>query len=93
MEDKKKSVGELRREALCYAPKNGYANRISADEETAMRAYCEDYKKFLGRRQDRAGVCGRGHPQAEARGFKAFTRGMGAQARGTRFTAPTGARA
>ena len=41
MEDKKKSVGELRREALCYAPKNGY-DRISADEETAMRAYCED---------------------------------------------------
>ena len=75
MEDKKKSVGELRREALCYAPKNGY-DRISADEETAMRAYCEDYKKFLDAGKTERECVDEAIRQAEARGFKAFTRGM-----------------
>ena len=75
MEDKKKSVGELRREALCYAPKNGY-DRISADEETAMRAYCEDYKKFLDAGKTERECVDEAIRQAEARGFKEFTRGM-----------------
>ena len=33
-------------EKLAYAPKNGY-ERLSAEEERAMHAYCEDYKDFL----------------------------------------------
>ena len=33
-------------EKLLYAPKNGY-DRLSAEEEKAMNAYCEDYKEFL----------------------------------------------
>ena len=33
-------------EKLLYAPKNGY-DRLSAEDEKAMEAYCEDYKKFL----------------------------------------------
>ena len=33
-------------EKLAYAPKNGY-ERLSAEEEQAMHAYCEDYKDFL----------------------------------------------
>ena len=36
MEDKKKTPGELRREALLYSPKNGY-DRLSAEDEAAMR--------------------------------------------------------
>ena len=32
-------------EKLAYAPKNGY-ERLSAEEERAMHAYCEDYKDF-----------------------------------------------
>ncbi len=75
MEDKKKSVGELRREALCYAPKNGY-DRISADEEAAMRAYCEEYKKFLDAGKTERECVDEAIRQAEARGFKPFVRGM-----------------
>ena len=33
-------------EKLLYAPKNGY-DRLSAEDEKAMNAYCEDYKDFL----------------------------------------------
>lgn len=33
-------------EKLLYAPKNGY-DRLSAEDEKAMEAYCEDYKDFL----------------------------------------------
>ncbi|MBU5434566.1 aminopeptidase [Pseudoflavonifractor sp. MSJ-37] len=75
MDDKKKSLGDLRREALCYAPKNGY-DRISADEEAAMRAYCEEYKKFLDAGKTERECVDEAIRQAEARGFKAFVRGM-----------------
>ena len=75
MEDKKKSVGELRREALCYAPKTGY-DRMSADEEAAMRAYCEEYKKFLDAGKTERECVDEAIRQAEARGFKPFVRGM-----------------
>lgn len=34
------------REALLYQPKNGH-DRLSKEDEAAMLAYCEDYKKFL----------------------------------------------
>ena len=44
MEEKQKTQGELRREALLYQPKNGY-DRLSAQEEADLNAYCEDYKK------------------------------------------------
>ena len=43
MEEKQKTPGELRRDALLYRPKNGY-DRLSAGEETDMNVYCEDYK-------------------------------------------------
>ena len=46
MEEKQKTAGELRREALLYQPKNGY-DRLSAQDEADMKSYCEDYKKFL----------------------------------------------
>lgn len=34
-------------EKLLYAPKNGY-DRLSAEDEKAMEAYCEDYKADFG---------------------------------------------
>ena len=72
MADKKKN--ELA-EKLLYAPKNGY-DRLTAAEEAAMNAYCEDYKKFLdGGKTERLCVdyC---IALAEARGFKPYSKGM-----------------
>ena len=40
MEEKQKTAGELRREALLYQPKNGY-DRLSAQDEADMKSYCE----------------------------------------------------
>ncbi len=75
MEDKKKTPGELRREALLYSPKNGY-DRLSAEDEAAMRAYCEDYKKFLDAGKTERECVDETVRQAEAKGFKPFVRGM-----------------
>ena len=38
-------MSELR-EKLMYKPKNGY-DRLTAEDEQAMEAYCADYRKFL----------------------------------------------
>ena len=46
MEEKQKSAGELRREALLYQPKNGY-DRLTPQDEAELEAYCADYKRFL----------------------------------------------
>ena len=46
MEEKEKTVAQQRREALLNQPKNGY-DRLSAEDEAAMRTYCEEYKRFL----------------------------------------------
>lgn len=75
MEDKKKTPGELRREALLYSPKNGY-DRLSAEDEAAMRAYCEDYKRFLDAGKTERECVDETVRQAEAKGFKPFVRGM-----------------
>ena len=75
MEDKKKTPGELRREALLYSPKNGY-DRLSAEDEAAMHAYCEDYKKFLDAGKTERECVDETVRQAEAKGFKPFVRGM-----------------
>ena len=49
MEEKQKTQGDLRREALCYKPKNGY-DRLNPQEEADMNAYCEE----LGIKHDEA---------------------------------------
>ena len=46
MEEKQKTPGELRREALCYKPKNGY-DRLLPGELEAMEEYCAGYKECL----------------------------------------------
>ena len=39
MEEQDKTVAQQRREALLHQPKNGY-DRLSAEDEAAMRTYC-----------------------------------------------------
>ena len=75
MEEKQKTPGELRREALCYKPKNGY-DRLSPQDEADMNAYCEDYKKFLDAGKTERECVDETLRLAEKHGFKPFTRGM-----------------
>ncbi len=75
MEEQKKSQGDLRRDALYYAPKNGY-DRLNSADETAMKTYCEDYKKFLDDGKTEREVVDTVVAQAESKGFRAFSRGM-----------------
>ncbi|SBW04288.1 Dephospho-CoA kinase [uncultured Eubacteriales bacterium] len=75
MEEKVKTIGELRREALLDNPKNGY-DRLTIEDEAAMKTYCEDYKKFLDAGKTERECVDEAIRLAEAQGFKAFTRGM-----------------
>ena len=78
MEEKQKTAGELRREALLYQPKNGY-DRLSAQDEADMNAYCEDYKKFLDAGKTERECVDEAVRLAQAQGFQPFTRGMAAK--------------
>ncbi|MCI9403690.1 MAG: aminopeptidase [Oscillospiraceae bacterium] len=75
MEEKEKTQGQLRREALLDVRKNGY-DRLSTGEEAAMKAYCEDYKKFLDAGKTEREVVDECVRLAQIRGFVPFTRGM-----------------
>lgn len=75
MEKKEKTAGEKRREELCYSPQNGY-DRLNPDQEAAMKAYTEDYKKFLDRSKTEREAVDSAIALAEADGFRALTRGM-----------------
>ena len=75
MEEKQKTPGELRREALLYQPKNGY-DRLSTEDEASMKVYCEDYKKFLDEGKTERECVDTAVRLAQAKGFKPFTRGM-----------------
>jgi len=75
MDEKQKTAGELRREALCYAPKHGF-DRLSAEDEADLQVYCEDYKKFLDAGKTERECVDEAVRLAEMRGFKPFVRGM-----------------
>ena len=75
MEEKEKSAGQLRREALLDDRKNGY-DRLTAEDEAAMQSYCEGYKQFLNAAKTEREAVDEVVRQAEAKGFKPFTRGM-----------------
>ncbi len=75
MEEKQKTAGELRREALLYQPKNGY-DRLTPADEAAMKAYSEDYKKFLDASMTEREAVDTAIALAEAKGFKPLVRGM-----------------
>jgi len=61
-------------EKLLYQPKNGY-DRLSAAEEKAMNAYCEDYKTFLDRGKTERLCVEYCVELAEKKGFKPFVPG------------------
>lgn len=75
MEEKQKTAGELRRETLLYSPKNGY-DRLTTEDEAGMKTYCEEYKRFLDVGKTERECVDETVRQAEARGFRPFTRGM-----------------
>lgn len=75
MEDKTKTPGQLRREALLYSPKNGY-DRLTAQDEIAMHSYCEDYKKFLDAGKTERECVSAAVTLAKEHGFVPFQRGM-----------------
>ena len=62
-------------EKLLYVPKNGY-DRLSAEDEKAMEAYCEDYKKFLNNGKTERLCVEYCIELAEKKGFKAYEAGM-----------------
>ena len=62
-------------EKLLYAPKNGY-DRLSAEDEKAMEAYCEDYKKFLINCKTERLCVEYCIELADKKGFKAYEAGM-----------------
>jgi len=78
MEEKVKTPGELRREALLDPRKNGY-DRLTAEDEQAMQVYCEDYKRFLNAAKTEREAVDEAVRLAEERGFKPFVRGMAVQ--------------
>lgn len=79
MEKKEKTAGEKRREELLYSPKNGY-DRLSSSDEAAMKAYTENYKKFLDMGKTEREVVDTAIAKAEAAGFKPMVRGMALKA-------------
>ena len=75
MEEKEKTVAQQRREALLNQTKNGY-DRLSAEDEAAMRTYCEEYKRFLDAGKTERECVREGIRLAEAQGFRPYQRGM-----------------
>lgn len=78
MDEKQKTPGDLRREALFCQPKNGW-DRLSKTEEDELNAYCEDYKKYLDAGKTEREVVAETVRLAQAKGFRPFTRGMTVQ--------------
>ncbi len=75
MEEKEKTPGQLRREALLDDRKNGY-DRLSVEDEAAMKVYCEAYKHYLDAGKTEREVVDETVRLAQAKGFVPFTRGM-----------------
>ncbi len=74
MEEKKKTAGELKREELFYTQKNGY-DKLPAEEEKALGAYCEEYKRFLDNGKTERECVDYAIALAEAKGFRPYSRG------------------
>ncbi len=70
-----KTPGDLRREELCYKPKNGY-DRLTNEDETAMGEYCAQYKQFLDAGKTERECVEEAVRQAEEAGFKPLARGV-----------------
>ena len=79
MEETAKTLGQQRRDALLYAPKNGY-DRLTAQDEIAMHSYCEDYKQFLNAGKTERECVATAVALAKEKGFVPFVRGMALKA-------------
>ena len=77
--EKEKTLGEQKREQLCYKPKNGY-DRMDKAEQAALDAYCEDYKAYLDNGMTERECVDYTIKLAEAKGFQPYTRGMALKA-------------
>jgi aspartyl aminopeptidase len=75
MDEKVKSPAGQRREQLFDNKRNGY-DRLSEADETAMKNYCENYKKFLDAAKTEREAVDEVIRQAQAQGFTAYARGM-----------------
>lgn len=73
--DETRSLGDQRREALLYTPKNGY-DRLTPQDEIAMHSYCEDYKQFLNLGKTERECVSAAVALAKDKGFVPFQRGM-----------------
>ena len=62
-------------EDLLYASRNGY-DRLSAEEEQQMNAYCEDYKAFLNQGKTERLCVEHCICLAESKGFRVYKKGM-----------------
>ena len=70
-----RTSGQPLRDALCYQPKNGY-DRITAEEQNQIEAYCRDYKQFLTVCKTERDCVDYVVELAEKSGFRAYQRGM-----------------
>ena len=75
MDEKEKTPGELRREALFSQKKNGW-DLVDTRTEEAIFAYGEDYKRFLNAARTERLAVQAAVALAEERGFRPFERGM-----------------
>ena len=75
MSEKKKTLGESKREALFAARKNGW-DRIADGVDKAIDDYCEAYKVYLDKGKTERRCVDYTVELAEAAGFKPFVRGM-----------------
>ena len=67
-------MSELR-EKLMYKPKHGF-DRLTAEQEAGMEAYCTDYRAFLDNGKTERDCVDYTISLAEARGFVPYTPGM-----------------
>ncbi len=77
--EKEKTLADQKREQLCSKPKNGY-DRMPKEEQAALDAYCEEYKKFLDNGMTERECVAYTIRLAEARGFQPYVRGMALKA-------------
>ncbi len=70
-----KKPGDVLRESLFYAPKNGF-DTCSKEDEASCETYCEAYKTFLDQSKTEREATNTAIELAKAAGFRPYIRGM-----------------
>lgn len=73
--DKKESLKMNNKNCYLYEPKNGF-DRLSKEEEAAVNAYCERYKKFLDHSKTERLCLATSLKLAQENGFVPYEKGM-----------------